>query len=230
MSDFKYDSFDIKMINQIDFAIRDLIIEINNHPDFETLLSCAGHYNLCPAFKKEYKWFDDFDIDDNLYDHDDIVCEKYCSGTLQPCLYFRIKNLYKYIEFIAALKNKEHFTYPFIVNVKNDIVYYLYSNGDGERYEVDCDKYSIYPQFKEFWQNFITKWKIYVDPNSNIKPITQFPLNNYSQCYNCHKKTSNVQKINNKSFLDVDLFGEEHIISMMDYEDWFNEQLIKKLN
>jgi hypothetical protein len=250
-------------IKDIDVAIRDLIVEINNCPYFETTLSCAGHFRVCNAWKhsfqhnlplcgqgnawkhsfqhnlplcgqgnawkhsfqhnlplcgqgnawkQKYVHFDDNNLD--LYEDFQDRVPKYCSPTSQPFISFKILNKNdSTILFLEKLKNSKT-SFPFIVQSHNDIITYGYGDGD-EGYCETTDKYSILPQFYEFWQNFIVLWKTYINPKSLLQPIKLFLLNHYLECFYCDKKKINTKcshdGISKYTYMDIELFEDDWI-------------------
>lgn len=193
-------------MQDIDPAIQDLILEINKHKYFKTILSCAGHYNVCNDFKKKLH-FDDNEIDyylDFLVDN-----QKYCYGTTQPYISFYVKKNSQTILFLEALK-KSQVSFPFSFYEDNEYISYGYSNGD-EGYYVANDPFSVIPQFKNFWENFLKKWKTYINPDSKLESIQVFSLNP-SKNINCICNESiNDQQERKFSYFEMELFEDDYI-------------------
>lgn len=207
----------VSKIVDIDPEIYDILVEINNHPNFKTVLSCAGHYKLCKAFISQYKSFDDFVLSEPLYNYSDIGYDKYCRGTTQPFLYFKIlirdKHTDNFLKYLSTKHTKTEF--PYILHVEDNVIHYSYGDGD-EGYDPADDTYSIYPRFAEFWNKFIIGWKRYISPQSTMQIPSNFRLN-YNWCNKCNRQNTNTKNLDKEFvYLDTELYAEEYHCQLID--------------
>ena len=220
----------------IDYELIPLIKMINQHPSFQTTLSCAGHVKRCLGEKKAVipPWTTD-DIGsrrlEEVQRHNcDDFQQKYCSFTTQPFLQFKCNDRGLFIFLIDELNKNIPKDMPQVTTVPHDSkvalikkfsdpLVYAYGNGDEgyphEEYPEDRTTH----HFQSFWLHFLQTWSKIVAPLTDDQMMqllpTRFDRDN-KICSTCQvEKTKKINylftegkmKRKDRTFVEVDLFA-----------------------